>query len=156
MAALFDDPVDLYIELVKKSLTCSLYERNDGMDYKPDESWRRAIVRKLLPRDVSLVQRIPDAERVDGKDWPSLAVTMVGTKRLDNLHHWVETVLKDDIPGDLIETGIWRGGSVILMRAILNAHGVTDRTVFAADSFQGLPKPDAVRYPRRRRQRVLN
>jgi O-methyltransferase len=33
------------------------------------------------------------------------------------------------------------------MRAILKAHGVTDRTVFAADSFEGLPKPDAGSYP---------
>jgi O-methyltransferase len=56
-------------------------------------------------------------------------------------------VLKDGVPGDFIETGIWRGGSVILMRAILKAYGVTDRTVFAADSFEGLPKPDAGSYP---------
>jgi O-methyltransferase len=147
MAAVSDDPVDLYIDLVKKSLTCSLYERNDGMDYKPHEGWRRAILRSLLPRDVSLIKRVPDDQRVEGKDWPSLAVTMVGTKRLDNLHHCVETVLKDGVPGDLIETGIWRGGSVILMRAILKAHGVTDRMVFAADSFEGLPKPDEAKYP---------
>ena len=33
------------------------------------------------------------------------------------------------------------------MRAILKAYGVTDRTVFVADSFEGLPKPDALRYP---------
>jgi hypothetical protein len=36
---------------------------------------------------------------------------------------------------------------VILMRAILDAYGVSDRTVFAADSFCGLPPPDEERYP---------
>jgi O-methyltransferase len=33
------------------------------------------------------------------------------------------------------------------MRAILKAYGITDRRVWAADSFQGLPYPDSERYP---------
>jgi len=43
----------------------------------------------------------------------------------------------------LIETVAWRGGVTIYMRAILAAHGVKDRVVWVADSFQGLPPPDA-------------
>ncbi len=42
---------------------------------------------------------------------------------------------------------MWRGGAVIFMRAVLKAHGVTNRTVWAADSFRGLPPPDPHRYP---------
>jgi O-methyltransferase len=147
MAAVSDDLRELYIELVKNSLTCSLYEGNDGTVYKPAGGWRRALLRSLLPGDVRLIRRARDDQRAEGKDWPALALTMVGVKRLDNLQHCVLAVLKDGVPGDFIETGIWRGGSVILMRAILKAHGVTDRTVFAADSFEGLPKPDADTYP---------
>jgi len=144
---MIDDPRALYLELVKKSLTCSLYEGNDGTFFRPPGGWRRALLRQLLPPDVCLVRRAADDQRTEGRDWPALALTMVGAKRLDNLHECVETVLRDGVPGDLIETGVWRGGSVILMRAILKAHGVTDRTVFVADSFAGLPKPDAERYP---------
>ena len=55
--------------------------------------------------------------------------------------------LTDGVPGDLIETGVWRGGATILMRAILKARGVTDRVVWVADSFAGLPAPNAARYP---------
>ncbi len=51
------------------------------------------------------------------------------------------------MPGDLIETGVWRGGATIFMRAVLKAYGDTSRTVWVADSFQGLPKPDARHYP---------
>ena len=51
------------------------------------------------------------------------------------------------IKGDLIETGAWRGGACIFMRAILAVHGVTDRCVFVADSFKGLPKPDDDSFP---------
>jgi O-methyltransferase len=147
MRAMSVDSSALYIDLVKKSLTCSLYEGTDGTYFKPRGSWRRALLRGLLPGDVRLLRKGPESQRAEGKDWPALALTMVGEKRLDNLHACVETVLREGIPGDLIETGVWRGGSVVLMRAILKAHGVTDRKVWVADSFAGLPKPDAARYP---------
>ena len=142
-----DDPRALYIDLVQKSLTYSLYEGDDGRFFRPRESWRRALLRRLVPEDVRLIRHAPDAKRAEGTDGPALALTMVGAKRLDNLRACVETVLRDGVPGDFIETGVWRGGAVILMRAILKAYGVTDRTVFVADSFEGLPKPDALRYP---------
>jgi hypothetical protein len=87
------------------------------------------------------------ALRAEGRDWPPYAHTMVGLKRLDNVQFCVEDVIARGVPGDLMETGVWRGGTVILMRAILAAHGVTDRRVWAADSFAGLPAPDAVKYP---------
>lgn len=86
-------------------------------------------------------------KRARGLDWPSLAHTMIGQLRMSNLRQIVEDVLADGIPGDLIETGVWRGGACIYMRGILRAWGVTDRRVYAADSFEGLPKPDAAQYP---------
>lgn len=51
----------------------------------------------------------------------------------------MEHVLHENIPGDLIEAGVFRGGATIFMRAILAAHGVENRKVFVADSFQGIP-----------------
>jgi len=53
-----------------------------------------------------------------------------------------EDVIARGVPGDFIETGVWRGGACIFMRAILKAYGVTDRTVWVADSFEGVPPPD--------------
>jgi len=50
------------------------------------------------------------------------------------------------VPGDFIETGVWRGGATIFMRAILQAYR-SDRTVWVADSFAGLPPPNAAQYP---------
>jgi glycosyltransferase involved in cell wall biosynthesis len=72
---------------------------------------------------------------------------MIGLKWLANVRLCVESVLDLGVPGDLIETGVWRGGATIFMRAILKSHGVTDRLVWVADSFAGLPPPDAARYP---------
>ena len=68
--------------------------------------------------------------------------TMVGRARLNDLDHCVTTVLAEEVPGDLVECGVWRGGASILMRGILAAWNVTDRTVWVADSFAGVPKPE--------------
>src|SRR5918994_7019803 len=70
--------------------------------------------------------------------WFGHALTMCSLKRLDNIQYCIEESLKQNVPGDFIECGAWRGGSTILMRGILAAHGVTDRAVWVADSFAGL------------------
>jgi len=89
----------------------------------------------------------PHPLKEDGKTWPATAHSMIGNKRMDNIKYCIEDILAHNIPGDLIETGVWRGGAVIFMRAILKAHNVTDRVVWAADSFEGLPAPNTSIYP---------
>jgi hypothetical protein len=86
---------------------------------------------------------------MDPRQWYAMAarndppaLTMVGQTGLDNVQFCVEAALADGVPGDLLEAGVWRGGVAVLMRGILDAHGVTDRSVWAADSFAGLPEPD--------------
>jgi O-methyltransferase len=80
--------------------------------------------------------------RAAGMDWPMQGLTMVGLNRLDDLQRCVESVVRDDVPGHLIEAGAWRGGASILMRATLDTLGATGRTVVVADSFQGFPVAD--------------
>lgn len=87
------------------------------------------------------------ASRERGMDWPVHAQTMVGVYRLRNIRDCMMTVLKEAVPGDCIETGVWRGGVCIYTRAILAAFGVKDRKVWVADSFEGLPPPDLDKYP---------
>ena len=53
----------------------------------------------------------------------------------------LERVLREGVPGDFMEAGIWRGGASMMMRAVLKAYGIADRRVFAADSFAGFPTP---------------
>jgi len=89
------------------------------------------------------------AARMIGRDWPPPrhAETMVGQARLDNVQACVADVLRTGVPGDLLEAGVWRGGTTILMRAVLAAHGDSTRRVWVADSFEGVPPPDAERHP---------
>ena len=85
--------------------------------------------------------------RENGADVPKNAFTMIGAKRMANIRTLAETLIRDQIEGDFIETGVWRGGASIFMRAILLAYGIKDRRVWLADSFEGLPKADAEKYP---------
>jgi O-methyltransferase len=66
---------------------------------------------------------------------------------MGNLREICEAVLAQNVPGDFIETGVWRGGACILMRAVLKAWNVGDRNVWVADSFEGLPPPSPDKYP---------
>jgi len=70
------------------------------------------------------------------------AETMLGTRQLDHMQRCIRDVLDRNTPGDFIEAGVWRGGMVIFMRAVLKAYQNTDRKVWAADSFAGLPTVD--------------
>ena len=93
-------------------------------------------------------QPVFDAGKRDrGLDWPHQALTMIGRIRLRSLRDCCEHVLRQGIPGDFVETGIWRGGACIMMAAVLEAHGVKDRKVWGFDSFDGLPPPNEAAYP---------
>lgn len=78
---------------------------------------------------------------------PPWAMTMIGPLRMGNIRSCIVDVIENDIPGDVIETGVWRGGATIFMKGILRAYGADDRKVFVADSFEGLPPPDVENYP---------
>jgi O-methyltransferase len=92
-------------------------------------------------------RRLARTEREFGVGWPEHAETMSGLRRLDNAADCVVQVLHNRVPGDLLEAGVWRGGTTILMRAVLAAYDDDERRVWVADSFQGLPKPDAAAFP---------
>ena len=93
-------------------------------------------------------EEISEAQlKFEGKIWPDNGETMIGYKRLSNIEYCLRLVLDEKIEGDLIETGVWRGGACILMRAILKMFYITDKNVWVADSFRGLPEPDPIQYP---------
>lgn len=102
---------------------------------------------KDAPSDPWSSGQYDENKRALGGDWPSLAMSMIGVARMRNLRHCCESALLDGIPGDFIETGVWRGGATIMMRGILEAYGDEERRVFVADSFAGLPPPDAASFP---------
>jgi len=151
------DAASLYLDLLKRSLTGALAEDNDsilgGVRTAGSISLKRRLgnfAGRMASRvNVEVVYKKPydPALREVGRDWPSRAESMIGLRRMENIQHCVQTVLDDDVPGDLIEAGVWRGGACIFMKANLMSRSDTSRVVWVADSFQGLPPPNATLYP---------
>ncbi len=112
----------LYLDMVQNSVINTIYEDPNNDRWQPHE----------FNKDL----------RELGRDWPVQAHSMIGNRRMGNLREIAECILECNIPGDFIETGVWRGGACIMMRAVLKAYGDTHRKVFVADSFCGLPAPN--------------
>ncbi len=149
--------VEAYLHLLKRTLAFALWDDPllpvESAKYR-SASWLKRSFVKILEMvsslggfTLSIRPAASVADRDEGKVWRAYPDTMIGLRRLENIQSCVETVLAENIPGNLIETGAWRGGSCIFMRGILLAHGVTDRRVYVADSFEGLPPPDEEKYP---------
>lgn len=134
-----------YLELLKATLSASVYPESAWTIVESSNPVKSAVVKQLAKRGYLIVKRLPydPVARTNGEDWPMMGYTMTGVKRLDCLQTCVESVLSDGVLGDLVETGAWRGGSCMLMRAVLKEYGSTDRYVWCADSFEGMPVPTA-------------
>ena len=145
------DSKALYLDLLKQVLTRSAFLDEEVRDVRLKKLPRYHPFRyfgPLLRRSGARLVAGTDSEtRARGGDWPPTAETMIGLQRLTNVQECLELVIAEGVPGDVIETGVWRGGTVIFMRAVFAAHGVTDRTVWVADSFVGLPAPRPEVYP---------
>lgn len=102
---------------------------------------RLRLAEALLPPGLKVGKSVDRVARSVGEDYPQSAVTMIGLERLLQLREAVMSIERDGIPGDLIETGVWRGGASLFMRCALEALGNRERVVVMADSFAGLPPP---------------
>jgi len=107
------------------------------------QSLKNRVASAFASRGICLVRqgRLNASVREEGRDWPLFGFSMAGHRRIENVQRCIEDVVAAGVPGDLIETGVWRGGMTIFMRGVLKAYGITDRTVWVADSFEGLPAP---------------
>lgn len=137
----------LYIDLIKKVLID--YFRIDQTEYWPVKS---NLFTKLLENTLFSLKRrkyklcheriYQLSERIEGRDCPRYADTMIGLERLENIEYCFNEIISNNVPGDFLETGVWRGGATIFMKALLKSENIDDRNVWVADSFEGLPKPN--------------
>jgi hypothetical protein len=148
------DAVQLYLDLMKRCLAFTLWPEPPRVITasnlrNPLKRTALKVLHKLTSNRISLVSHDrPDPDlRIEGRYHPVLAHTMIGLKRLENIEYCLRAVLSNQVKGDFIETGVWRGGATIFMRAILKAYQITDRKVWVADSFEGVPPPNPEKYP---------
>lgn len=160
------DNTQRYIALLKNSLLNETYIENEvrlqyifamlhankfpdgqvvGNAHQNLKSWIDRTRQARQEGEQSSIVRLKNQN--SGSDWVDLrnvteiAHTMIGWKRLENIEHCLDVIRREGVPGDLIETGVWRGGATIFMRGYLAAWDMPDRKVWVADSFEGLPVP---------------
>ena len=138
-----------YLELLKKVLID--YENIGTMEMHPlgivNRNWKNFFlfpIDKLLRKynySINKLRPVLKEERMNGSDWPAQARTMIGYNRLQNIEDCIRIIRNENIEGDLLEAGVWRGGAAMFMKAVLNELGIHDKKVWLADSFMGLPEP---------------
>jgi hypothetical protein len=104
------DSKELYLNFIKRVLTDTVYDREVTVDYlKTNQVPNYERLKEILNKPIRI-------HRLVGHDWPADAHTMIGMKRMDNLHECLDYVRLNDIKGDIIETGVWRGGAMIFAK----------------------------------------
>ena len=71
--------------------------------------------------------------------------TMTSIERMYALYKSVEYIHRMNLPGAIVECGVWRGGSMMLIAHTLLALGCSDRDLYLFDTYQGLPRPDEIK-----------
>ena len=67
--------------------------------------------------------------------------TMTSIHRMYELYKAVQYLVESQIPGDIVECGIWKGGSSMIAALALQSFGETDRRLWLYDTYEGMPEP---------------
>lgn len=67
--------------------------------------------------------------------------TMTSKEALFALYTSINYILNRGIPGDIVECGVWKGGSSLLVALILKMRNVSDRKIYLYDTFKGMTPP---------------
>lgn len=117
---ILDNP---YLDLLKRAVSNYLY-------FGGDTPFDHFEISEFYERNQDTKGIVPET---------FLPHSLLAAPKLNALQSILFDVACNDVPGDFIEAGIYKGGTVIFMRGFLKAYGITDRIVWAADSFEGIP-----------------
>jgi hypothetical protein len=111
-------------------------------DYARGALARAGYELQRVPRPGELSRTHPDIEQdfaaVFGLAQP---FTMTSVERMYALWQSVRHVVETDVRGDVVECGVWRGGSSLIAARALMSLGETARTVWLYDTFEGMSAP---------------
>jgi len=67
--------------------------------------------------------------------------TKTSPERIKNLMDCMIYIIKNNIQGDFVECGVWKGGSIMVILKMLIDLEVWDRNVYLYDTFEGMTEP---------------
>ena len=105
----------------------------------------KKLISKLLKPEVTDNTQYADFTQ---DDWEIInfvrPYTMTSVERLKSLSDAVNYVVENNIEGDFVECGTWKGGSVMCMQKKLMRLNQNDRKFWVFDTYEGMPEPDDV------------
>jgi len=70
--------------------------------------------------------------------------TMTSHERMYSLIEAIKYITQNKIDGDIVECGVWKGGSMLTVAEALLHNGITNRELYLYDTFEGMPPPTEV------------
>jgi hypothetical protein len=101
-----------------------------GLELTRAADRRDAALADLAPADRALIERVDP-------------FTMTSLERRASLLGAIDHLVRHRVPGDIVECGVWRGGSTMLAALALMARGDTSRDLWLYDTFEGMSEPGA-------------
>ena len=49
-------------------------------------------------------------------------------------------IINNNIDGDFVECGVWKGGNLIMLKKLMEKQKINNRTIFGFDTFEGMSK----------------
>lgn len=113
------------------------------------KSWTKPAVASAItadkhvsPSSEALAAQFPDVPPAYLDVYQSVkSLTMTSPERIFGLCQAVDHVVLQNLPGDLVECGVWRGGSSVAMIRTLLSHEVRNRDLWLYDTFEGMTAP---------------
>lgn len=90
------------------------------------------------PGGCSNIKPYKEKLRKYGNDWPPFGLTMVGKVRMEQFRASIEEVDRNNIPGAIIELGVWRGGNMMMAAAVVK-EAKSNRDLYIYDAFESIP-----------------
>lgn len=98
--------------------------------------------KSATPAKAAKPQLPADYDRDFAPIWESVQDrTMTGHAKVYGLYHAVRYIIDQNIPGAIVECGVWRGGSMLAVTQTLERLGVADRDLYLFDTYEGMTEP---------------
>ncbi|CAN1210487.1 hypothetical protein TUMEXPCC7403_09845 [Tumidithrix helvetica PCC 7403] len=143
---------------------------SQGLEYFRERGWNTTIYQTMQIMGVAWrgnvepVMHTPDPDvaweipihlqhyNISGLENPDLAefrelrsqvrpFTLLSEARLYSLYAETKRICLEDIEGDFVECGVFKGGASTLMAAVINRYSRRSRKLYAFDTFAGMPEP---------------
>ena len=93
---------------------------------------------------INIEQEFPDSNNFEKELFEIISeYTMTSHERIFALMKSINFVKHNNVDGDFVECGVWRGGNLILFQKFVEKYNLSKK-IYAYDTFEGMSEPDKI------------